>query len=67
MATVYLNGTPIAKITFKMKSRKSFHRCLCFGGSKEDARDAPSPSAISFIFMQFSGKIWPNNRLVPQP
>ena len=25
----------------------------------------PQPGPISFIFMQFSGKIWPNNRLGP--
>ena len=39
------------------------------GGSKVGgARDAlPHPGPISFIFMQFSGKFWPNDRLTPPP
>ena len=39
------------------------------GGSKGDARDAPSHlSSIPFIFMQFSAKLWPNNWLeLPPP
>ena len=37
------------------------------GGSKGGARDAPPLGPISFIFMQFSGKIWPNNRFLPPP
>ena len=37
------------------------------GGSKESTMDAPLPGPNSFIFMQFSGKIWPNNRLAAPP
>ena len=36
------------------------------GGAKGNARDAwPHLDPISFILMQFSGKNWPNDRLVP--
>ena len=28
---------------------------------------SPLPGPISFIFMQFSGKNWPNNRVLAQP
>ena len=32
------------------------------GGSKEGGMRDVSLSPISFVFMQFWGKIWPNNR-----
>ena len=36
------------------------------GGSKGDAGDVRPPlGLISFIFMQFAGKFWPNNKLAP--
>ena len=40
---------------------------LTIGGSKVGGHEACAPPVgpISFIFMEFSGKIWPNNRLVP--
>ena len=45
--------------------RKRKYRCFS-GGSKGGARDArPLRGPISFIFMQFLGKIWPNNKLAP--
>ena len=41
---------------------------LRIGGSKGGARDVrPSLGPNSFIFMQFLGKFWPINRLVPPP
>ena len=40
---------------------------LGIGGSKGGARDSPSLDPISFIFMQFLKKTWPNKRLAPLP
>ena len=38
------------------------------GGSKGGCQGrAPPLGPISFIFMQFSGEIWRNNKLAPSP
>ena len=42
-------------------------RAVSIGGSRGHQGRAPSLGPISFIFMQFSVKIWLNNRLTPPP
>ena len=37
-----------------------FKKYETIGGSRD--MPSPLPNQFSFIFMQFSGKIWPNNR-----
>ena len=39
------------------------------GGSgwRDGAKNARPLGPITFVFMQFWGKLWPNNRLVPLP
>ena len=37
------------------------------GGSKGGQERPAPPGPISFIFMQFSGKIWQNSRFLPPP
>ena len=44
---------------------KQIHWRIYGAGGEGGTRDAPLLGPISFIFMQFSGKIWPGNRLAP--
>ena len=49
---------------YPLETRRYTISNVFIGRSKEGAMNAP-PRPISFTFMQFSKKIWPNNRLVP--
>ena len=54
----------LSRFVLKFKL-KFLNAVFNIGGSKSDTRDAPG--SISFIFLQFSEKIWSNDRLAPRP